>query len=149
MRLEELFRQYRDRMDFYVVYIQEAHPSDEWQMDVNVEQDVVFEQPKTYEQREAVAQACSLGLDVSIPMLIDEMDDATNRAYGAVPDRLFLVRRRGQCGVQGRTRPDGLPPGRPGSSDRADASERSRNVLVRVVFCGPITVAYDGVTLEL
>ena len=24
-------------------------------------------------------------------MLIDEMDDATNRAYGAVPDRLFLI----------------------------------------------------------
>lgn len=110
MRLEELFQQYRDRMDFYVVYIQEAHPSDEWQMDINVEQDVVFEQPKTYEQREAVARACSLGLDVSIPMLIDEMDDGTNRAYGAVPDRLFLVDAEGNVAFKGEPGPMGFRP---------------------------------------
>ena len=97
-------------MDFYVVYIQEAHPTDEWQLDVNVEQDIVFEQPKTYEQREAVAQACSLGLDVSIPMLIDEMDDVTNRAYGAVPDRLFLIDAEGKVAFKGGPGPMGFRP---------------------------------------
>ena len=46
-------------MDFYVVYIQEAHPSDEWQVAINEDEDVVFAQPQTFEEREAVAQACS------------------------------------------------------------------------------------------
>ena len=39
--LNRLYREYRDRAAFYVVYVQEAHPIDAWQMDVNVADDVL------------------------------------------------------------------------------------------------------------
>ncbi len=43
-------------------------------------------------------------------MLIDEMDDATNRAYGAVPDRLFLVDGDGRIAFKGEPGPMGFRP---------------------------------------
>ena len=93
-----------------MVYIREAHPSDEWQVAVNEEQDVVFAQPTTFEQRAEVAQACSLGLDVSIPMVIDELTDDANRGYGAIPDRLFLVDEAGRVAFAGEPGPMGFRP---------------------------------------
>ena len=39
--LNKLYREYRDRAAFYVVYIQEAHPIDAWQVEDNVKDDVL------------------------------------------------------------------------------------------------------------
>ena len=36
MRLDEIYMEYRDRVEFYLVYIQEIHPSDGWQVLSNV-----------------------------------------------------------------------------------------------------------------
>ena len=38
-------------MDFYCVYIQEAHPDDGWQVPMNVTDDVVFSQPTSDDER--------------------------------------------------------------------------------------------------
>ena len=35
---------YQDAVQFYVVYIQEAHPSDGWQMEVNERESVIYAQ---------------------------------------------------------------------------------------------------------
>ena len=78
-------------MAFYLVYIQEAHASDGWQVGINDEQGVVYEQPKSADEREAVADACVLGLNISIPTLLDDMSNDVDRAYAALPDRLYLV----------------------------------------------------------
>jgi hypothetical protein len=40
--LNRLYREYRDRVAFYVVYIQEAHPIDAWQLDDNIDDDVLW-----------------------------------------------------------------------------------------------------------
>ena len=39
--LNKLYRDYRDRAAFHVVYIQEAHPIDAWQDDDNLKDDVL------------------------------------------------------------------------------------------------------------
>ena len=39
--LNKLYREYRDRAAFYVVYIQEAHPIDAWQVSDNLKDDVL------------------------------------------------------------------------------------------------------------
>ena len=39
--LNKLYREYRDRAAFYVVYIQEAHPIDAWQVADNLKDDVL------------------------------------------------------------------------------------------------------------
>ena len=38
---------YRDRVAFYAVYIEEAHPSDVWQMMSNVREGVVYANPRS------------------------------------------------------------------------------------------------------
>jgi Iodothyronine deiodinase len=91
VRLEEIYERFRDAVDFYVVYIREAHPTDEWQTVSNVLEDVVFAQPTTYDERVEAAHACTLGMDISIPTLIDGMSNEVGDAYAAMPDRLYLV----------------------------------------------------------
>ena len=54
-------------------------------------------------------QACSLGLDVSIPMVIDELTDDANRGYGRIPDRLFLDE-AGRVAFAGEPGPMGFRP---------------------------------------
>ncbi len=91
MRLEEIYERFGDELQFFVVYIREAHPTDEWQTTANVLEEVILAQPTTYDERVEVAHACTLGMDISIPTLIDEMSNEVGEAYYAQPDRLYLV----------------------------------------------------------
>ena len=102
--------QYNDRVEFLVVYIQEAHPTDGWQMQINVDEEVLFAQPKTAGEREHVAEACSLHLDLKIPTLIDDMDNSTDLAYSALPDRLYLVGTDGRIVYRSAPGPMGFRP---------------------------------------
>ena len=43
------------------------------------------------DERVDVAEACSLGLDLKIPTVIDDMENSTDLAYSALPDRLYLI----------------------------------------------------------
>lgn len=105
-----MHRRYGDRVAFFVVYIQEAHPSDGWQIPPNEQEGVVYEQPKTAEEREALAEACVLHLNLSIPTLIDEMTNAVDRAYTALPDRLYLIDARGRIAYKSGPGPFGFKP---------------------------------------
>lgn len=57
-----------------------VHPGDGWQVRANESQGIIFEQPVTLEERRDVAYTCQLGLDISIPMLIDDMDNTAEIA---------------------------------------------------------------------
>ena len=105
-----MHRTYGDRVSFFVVYIQEAHPSDGWQMSINEQDGVVYEQPKTAAEREALAEACVLHLELSIPTLIDEMTNAVDRAYAALPERLYLIDAGGRIAYRGEPGPWGFKP---------------------------------------
>ncbi len=103
--MEEIYRRFQDRVEFLIVYVQEAHPTDGWQTDSNVAAGVLFRQHQSYEEREEVAQACSLDLNISIPILIEEMDNTIDEAYGAAPERLYLVGADGNVAYQGGAGP--------------------------------------------
>lgn len=98
-----MYRDLGDRADFYVVYIAEAHASDGWQLASNVADGVVLRQPLTFDEREATAMRCAAALDLSIPTLIDGMDDAALDAFAAWPERIFIA------GADGRLRYCGGP----------------------------------------
>ena len=101
MSLHDLYEHYHEQVQFLMVYIREAHPVDGWWLgrapfkwglkfysskaatDVN--------DPQTIEERRAVAGRCDVALQYGIPTLVDEMDDAVNKAYAAWPTRLYLV----------------------------------------------------------
>ena len=86
-----MYQQYRDAANFYVVYIEEAHPTDLWQLSSNVRDGVLFESTRTDEERIHVAAACMVRLAVKIPALLDGIDNRTERAYTGWPDRLYII----------------------------------------------------------
>ncbi len=95
MRLNEIYAEYKARVDFFCVYIQEAHPIDGQQSVKNLDEAVLFEQPRSIEQREALAQVCMLRLDLKMPTLLDNMENEVDRLYAALPDRLYLLDENG------------------------------------------------------
>ncbi len=109
-RREELQRRYGEEVAFFVVYIQEAHTTDGWQMPINEQEGVVYEQPKTAEAREQVAEACVLHLNLSIPTLVDGMTNEVDRAYAALPDRLYLIDAAGRVAYRSGPGPMGFKP---------------------------------------
>ncbi len=66
--------------------------------------------PKTYEERQAVAKRCEVALDYGIPTYVDEMDDAVNKAYAAMPTRLYLIGLGGRVVYAGGLGPWGFKP---------------------------------------
>ena len=89
--MDEIYSRYGDRVEFFLVYVREAHPSDGWQVDSNLDNNIIFRQHQSLEEREQVANTCSLDLNMTIPILIEGMDNAIDEAYGAAPERLYVV----------------------------------------------------------
>jgi Iodothyronine deiodinase len=106
--LNQLYEQYKDRAAFYIVYIQEAHPSDVWQMESNVQQNVVFATPKSAEERSEIAGACVRNLHLKIPALLDPVDNPTERAYTGWPDRIYVIDRQGRVAYESKPGPFGF-----------------------------------------
>lgn len=96
-------------MQFFLVYIREAHPADGWSAQVNPRLRYV-QQPTESVERFQVANSCVNDLEIAMPCLIDTMDDATMIAYNALPDRLYLVGKDGKIGFKGRHGPFGFRP---------------------------------------
>ena len=78
------------------MYIEEAHPSDIWQMRSNVREGVVFRNPQSDSERFTVAESCVRKLGIRFPALIDGIDNAVERRYTGWPDRLYLIGRDGR-----------------------------------------------------
>lgn len=97
-------------MAFYVVYIQEAHPSDLWQMDSNVEDNVVFTNPKGFEERVNLAGTCAVKLGIEFPALVDDIQNTTEFAYTGWPDRLYVIDRDGRIAHKSKAGPFGFKP---------------------------------------
>ncbi len=60
-------------------------------MKENEQDAVLFKQHQSMEERVEVGQACMLKMALEMPAVVDEMDDAVAKAYGAMPERLFLI----------------------------------------------------------
>ena len=108
--LNQLYDQYRDRAAFYVVYIQEAHPIDRWQVKDNVEDDVLIASTTTKEERVAAAGMCVTKLGIKLPALIDDPDNRVERAYTGWPDRLYVIDRSGRVAYKSAAGPFGFKP---------------------------------------
>ena len=86
-----------------MIYIQEAHPVDLWQVSSNVRDGVLLASPTTSAEREHTAEMCVVKLAIKLPSLIDGLDNRTERAYTGWPDRLYVI------GTDGRVRYKSAP----------------------------------------
>ena len=92
------------------MYVLEAHPSDGWQIGSNRRDNVIYKQPKTLEERKKVALDCRKCLKVTMPILVDGMDNAAEKAYAAGPVRMYVIGTDGRIGYMGGVGPWGFKP---------------------------------------
>lgn len=93
-----------------VVYIREAHPEEGWVVTPNRDEGILVNDPTSTDERVEVAAACAINLQIRIPVVVDEVDDEIALAYGALPDRLYLVGQDGSVAFQGERGPFGFDP---------------------------------------
>jgi hypothetical protein len=108
--LETLYRRYRDRAEFVLVYVREAHPRDGWKMESNERRGVDLLQPATYDERAAVAAVCRRRLALGVPFLVDTIDDAVGARYSGMPSRLYLIDGEGRIAFKSGRGPFGFRP---------------------------------------
>ena len=81
--LNRLYKDYQDRVAFYVVYIEEAHPIDAWQVDDNLEDDVLVASTRTLDERVDVAGVCMTKLGIELPAVVDGLLSEPGAAVSA------------------------------------------------------------------
>jgi hypothetical protein len=108
--MQEIYSRYKDRVEFLLVYTGEAHPTDGWQSERNIKDNVLFRQHQSFGEREEAASSCSRGLRISLPILIEEMDNTCDEAYGAAPVRLYVIGEDGKVAYHGGAGPHFLDP---------------------------------------
>lgn len=89
-----------------MVYIKEAHALDS----MAPSSFEGIEDPTNASERAEVCVRCVDDLGIPIPALLDDMQDSVNAAYGAWPDRLYLVAKSGVIAYAGETGPRGFKP---------------------------------------
>jgi hypothetical protein len=108
--LEKLYRELVKEVAFLAVYIRETHASDGMRTRYNDQAGIAIPQPREQSERSAVAQQCCSTLGISMPMLVDDMDDEISHVYSAIPNRLYLIDRDGRVAYQSGTGPFGFIP---------------------------------------
>jgi len=68
------------------------------------------EDPITDEERRAMALRCTRELQMTMPAVVDTLDDATSLAYEGWPERLYLVGADGKVAYRGGPGPFGFDP---------------------------------------
>ena len=101
MDLHALYDAHKDRANFLTVYIAEAHPADEWQMDSNVEEKIVFKQPKLFAERQDAVKILVERLKYRVPVAVDGMDNRADAAFAAWPERIYIVDPAGRVAYKG------------------------------------------------
>jgi hypothetical protein len=105
-----MHQRYKDTVVFLAVYVREAHPTDGWRMAVNDQAGIAIAQPRSDRERSSVASKCCAALEITMPLLVDTLDDRVGKAYSGMPDRLYIVDRRGHVVYKGGRGPFGFKP---------------------------------------
>jgi hypothetical protein len=95
-------------VQFLGVYVREAHPIDGWRVESNDRAGIKIAQPTTRNARVEVATQCCQTLQMTMPLLVDEIDDRTGHLYSGMPDRLYIIGRDGRVVYKGGRGPFGF-----------------------------------------
>ena len=79
-------------------------------MPSNFKEGVLIASAKNLFERDEAAKTCVVKLGIHIPAVVDDMQDSTERAYTAWPDRLYVVDREGRVAYKSKAGPFGFDP---------------------------------------
>jgi len=71
---------------------------------------VTFAQPATDAERCDVASKCCAALKMTVPLVVDKVDDRVGHLYSGMPDRMYLIDRSGKVAYKGGRGPFGFKP---------------------------------------
>ena len=95
-----MYERYKNQVEFMAVYLREAHPVDGWSSGKDKVTGKIL-QPKTLAARTEVAVKCCSTLKITMPMVVDDIDDRVGHAYSSMPDRLYIIDSAGRIAYQG------------------------------------------------
>ena len=81
---ENWYQEYKDRANFLMVYIEEAHPG-------GVKDGIEIHTATSMDEKEQLAELCTISGNLSLPTVLDKLDNAVEIAYAAWPDRIYVV----------------------------------------------------------
>ena len=88
-KFKQVFEEYKESsVDFIVVYIEEAHPTDKWSIDFVAYK---IKQPKMFKERLSSAKMFANDTQMECPTLVDNMNDEASFVCGALPERLYIT----------------------------------------------------------
>ncbi len=108
--MEQLHKDFSDIAEFRLVYIREAHA-------IGSRRPAPYAEEKGIHDANTFGERCALALgllddkNLSIPTIVDDMDNSVNEAYSAFPDRIFIVDVDGTIALAGDRGPWGFAPG--------------------------------------
>ena len=104
VRLQAMYEKYAMKVDFYWVYIQEAHATDGRRPSKTIK----IALHKTLEDRRKAALGCSKVSPLKATVLLDDMQDSVSKAYSALPERFFVLGVNGKVAYAGKRGPRGI-----------------------------------------
>jgi len=106
-----MYQGYKDIAELRIVYISEAHAIDDnrpvpYAIEKNISEHT------SYGERCTVANRLKNDEKLTIPSIIDKMDNKVAEAYDAHPNRVFVITKGGVIGARGpNAGPSGWEPG--------------------------------------
>lgn len=87
--LQEVYHDYRDRTEWLMMYVREAHPGEG------------LPPHKTFEQKQRHADFLRRDDQIAWPIVVDDLQGTTHRAYGLLPNPIFLIDADGRIAFRG------------------------------------------------
>jgi thiol-disulfide isomerase/thioredoxin len=109
--VDAVYRRHKDRANFLMVYVREAHPTDGWKMVQNSRMGVAAKQPTTYAERVGVCEQFRKMVNPGVTVAVDEIDDPVGTAYSGMPARLYVLDPAGKVVYKSGRGPFGFKPG--------------------------------------
>ena len=112
VEINPIHQSYKDRAEFLMVYIREAHPESKilTPNEEGKEELRIFTQTDDFSQRLEYAQVCTRLLSLTFPSVVDLEDNKVKDAYGAWPNRIVVIDQEGKLAWDSGQGPKGFQP---------------------------------------
>ena len=83
--LNQLYARFRDKgFEFFTIYVREPHPGE------------YYHEHSSWEQKLQYARDCREQDGIENPMLVDDLQGSVHRAYGEMPNMVYVVSKDGR-----------------------------------------------------
>ena len=94
--LNRLYPEYKNDVPFYLIYIREAHSTQDWASTQNQREGITLQPAKNMDERGDHAAICVRKLHIEFPTLLDNMNGGAEKAYSAWPSKAYLLDTHGR-----------------------------------------------------